>query len=321
MLPFPQTFIGRVAWLSSAAAAVTACVFVGLTVREAAPLVLGLRAPHEVSDSDIRVEPVSHSASAIVSEVLSEAVRVANAEASSELDQRMAQCKSYMVTLVDRDGISAFVAEVTSYTQKLHQLANLLGGKSGEERLHKAFRDLVVDCAELGRFVDATVDGYEVFLDEQDREILRAAGVVEMYDLADIARPTLPDCRRLVEPIIRLAGGSARNDIGRTGFVWVSGAVAGYAANRAARATGLNEFEEGSFGDLATQTGISIGAEQEIDNLTDPTERLIALFTREIGTMTYTLFFGDQGVGNTLHFLKAEHERARAQLLSNGPRR
>jgi hypothetical protein len=317
-MEFPKTLLGRVAWLSSACAAIAACALFGLTVKEAAPILLGVPVATSPGAPSIERGSARGVAKTPGSTKLAEAVRLANEAAGIELDQRMAQCKSYLQTWVGRDGIGEFVEEMTSFTQKFYQVVNSLGGQSGEKRLQEAFRDFVLDDAELSRFVDATVDGYEAFLDEQDREILRTAGIMETDILVDLARPTLPNCRRMVDPIIRMASGAARDDIGRAGFAWVSGAVAGYAANRAARATGLNDFEEGSWSDLAAQTGISLGAEEAIDQMTDPTERLIAIFTREVAMMGYTLFFGDQGLGSTLNYLKEEHERARVQLLTTG---
>jgi hypothetical protein len=316
-MDFPKPLIGRLAWLSSAAAAVTACVFVVLTVKEAAPLVLQ-RAPHAKSDSDRRVEPVSHSPSAVASEVISEAVRAANAEAALELDRRITHCRQYAESLVDREGISAFVDEVTSYSQKFHRLFT----GSSEERLWTSLRESIVDESELTEFVTSTAQGYKNFLDEQDREILRIASVEDAdRGLVQTVQTFHPNCRLLLEPIVALAADEAGTDVGRKGLSLVAGFVAAAAANKVAHDMRLNDFEEGSWEDQATQIGVGLGAEHLVDKTLDPKEKLVARFTNELINLRDVWLFGDPGVKSVLEDLREAHERARAEFLSAGGRR
>jgi hypothetical protein len=333
VLPFPQTFVGRVAWLSSAAAAVTACVLLGLTVKEAAPIVLGASSvqipatPAIVSNEQFaQSDPVPSppksatdgEGSRSVAKELADAVYAANEASSAKCSELVDYWRGELRDLRYPYNLHAFVKDLTSVSQKYHQGLGLLDGHSGHDSVLTSFRKLVIDERELAAGLRATVQKYVDFLAEQDRQLLRTAGVSDEHRaLVEVSIPLYTNWSRAMEPVIAAAVDEARRDMDRFTSNWEASNALGDRIRRGMRGLGVDQSKPGSWGDKFLDVVTDLGAGVGVDTMTDPTDRIMKRLSEEMIRAEQAMLDGESGLAGQLHKVKSFHEQARTKLLAS----
>jgi hypothetical protein len=167
--------------------------------------------------------------------------------------------------------------------------------------------------------LQATIEGYERFLAEQDRQLLQKAGMSDAHGvLVEVTIPTYSNWSESLEPVFAAALDEAQRDMGRFTANWVASDAGGDALKRMMRDADIDRSEPGSFGDLFTGLVSDVVVGVVVDSVTDPTERIVARLGEEMARAEQALFASDHGFVGQLRKVKSFHEEARAQLLA-GP--
>ena len=316
MLHFPKSWVGRAAWLSSAAAAIAACVLLVLTVKEAVPVLLSRKLAAQKPAPQVNSGFPEITTPSVAMAELAEAVRSANALSSAKCSELIDSWRGEFRDARSPARLRPFVSELTSLVQKMHHGADLLYGPSGNESVLSSFREIVVDERQLGADLQATVEGYERFLAEQDRQILRAAGISDAQQgLVQVRIPAYVQWNGALEPVVAYAVQEARRDMGRFAANWIASDEGGDQLRTMFRNAGVDGSKPGSWGDFFLDVVADVGVGVAVDSMTDPTEGLIKRLGEEMARAEQAIFEGDHGFVSELRRVKSFHEEARAQFL------
>jgi len=257
-----------------------------------------------------------------VSAELAGAVRSANVVSAATYARRVEAWGQYMESVRSPKRLRVFVQELIGIEQKLQQGIGLFGGgTSDEERVLALFRRHVVDERQLAAELQATVDEYERFLFEQDREIIEAAGISRDEWAASVrtARPDSAAWSQEVRAVVAWAVSESRQDAARFVASTVASDLAGDGLKSLARELGLDTSEQGSWTDSISGLGVDVVAGVAIDYATDATDDIVSRLSDEMARAEDAILAGDRGLFAALRQLKSAHETARDGLLTAAP--
>jgi hypothetical protein len=318
MLSSPKTVAGRVAWLTAAVAAMSACV-VAIAMIDPAPSQLSKGSDVATVAPSGRMRAAKNASVRVAAAKLAGAVQAANAQSAETYTQQVEAWREYFQAVRDQERLRNFVGELIGLEQNLRRGIGLLDGQaSADQRVLALFRQYVVDERKVAAGLQRAVDGYEGFLAEQDREILEAAGIsrAQWTTVPKVPTPDSEAWNRAMQPVVARAVSESRRDAARFVANTVVADLVGDGIKSVARKSGLDKSKQGSVADWVTGIFVDVAADVAIDHLTDPTEGIITRLGQEMARSEHELLDGDQGLCVVLHELKSAHETARGKLVA-----
>jgi hypothetical protein len=215
--------------------------------------------------------------------------------------------------------LGAFVDELLGIQQKFQQALGLFNsGRNDAKRAEALFRQHIIDDGILVENMLATVDDYEQFLFQQDRELIEAARISH-EQWSQIVGEVVPNpgyWRETVRLVLADVLSESRKDGARFAGVVVISDILGSLAQNAAREAGLDTTEKGTLRGWAAGNGYDFAVEGALEHATDQTARITKGLDDSLARAEYELLDGDFGLFTVLRQMKEAHETARTNLVA-----
>ncbi len=253
---------------------------------------------------------------------MSALVRTANHDAEVAYAGVAEAGAKYFQRLREPRRLRPFVAGLLSLEQKLQLGADWWNQADSRRRIRAVFRKHVADDERLARELVDTAKRYQELLAAQDYVLLTEGGVhpSTAQQVAASLALRIPRWEGLFDAAIRQAVNEARTDIVRTVGVLAASDMIGDGVEDLGRGFGLYGVEEGSLLDLFTGLAIDVAVSAALEEVVDPTDRIVADLSKQLEQAQVEALDGPRGLLSLLRKMNETHQAARRQWLKRSVR-